>query len=366
MKKIIYMAALSCALSIPLAACGTQQAVSVQSYGEQKGAGSTGIHTVLPGETIYNIAQNYQLPVREVIALNKLNAPYNLVTGDRVKLPPPNEYRVRVGDTLGSIAALYEVSPSRLVELNNLRSPYTLVADQSLRLPTPTQQAIEAMNKAQPVQLARITPVDRAPTRIVTQAPVVQSAAPQINVPASSVNTPTTTIVTTAPATISPSRSPAIVTAPPQVNAQENVQEASASSQVEVPSEIPKRSGYGKFMTPVDGNVISSFGPKSDGLHNDGINILAVRGTPVRAAENGVVVYTGDDLEGYGNLVLVRHEGKLITAYAHLDKMLVKRGDEVKRGTSIGTVGDSGQVDRPQLHFEIRKGTKALNPDRYL
>ena len=91
-----------------------------------------------------------------------------------------------------------------------------------------------------------------------------------------------------------------------------------------------------------------------------------MHGSPVRAAQNGVVVYIGSDLEGYGNLVLVRHADRMMTAYAHLDKTLVKRGDKVLRGQSIATVGKTGQVDGPQLHFEIRRGTKALNPSKYL
>jgi murein DD-endopeptidase MepM/ murein hydrolase activator NlpD len=127
---------------------------------------------------------------------------------------------------------------------------------------------------------------------------------------------------------------------------------------------VPPRSG--QFMRPVDGKIISGFGPKPDGLHNDGINIKAPRGTAVRAAENGVVAYTGSEMAGYGNLVLIRHEGRFITAYAHLDKILVKRGDVVRAGQSIGTVGSSGQVDSPQLHFEIRKGTQALDPAKHL
>jgi len=119
-------------------------------------------------------------------------------------------------------------------------------------------------------------------------------------------------------------------------------------------------------MRPVDGKIISNFGPKQGGLHNDGINIRAPKGTPVRAAQNGVVVYSGNDLEGYGNLILVRHQNNMMSAYAHLDKTLIKRGDTVKQGQSIGTVGSTGQVNTPQLHFEIRKGTKALNPVKYL
>jgi murein DD-endopeptidase MepM/ murein hydrolase activator NlpD len=116
----------------------------------------------------------------------------------------------------------------------------------------------------------------------------------------------------------------------------------------------------------VRGRILSTFGPKADGLHNDGINIAARAGAPVIAAENGVVVYAGNELRGFGNLLLVRHADGWITAYAHLDKMLVKKGQKVTRGQAIGTVGTSGGVSQPQLHFEIRRGTQAVDPAKFL
>ena len=86
----------------------------------------------------------------------------------------------------------------------------------------------------------------------------------------------------------------------------------------------------------------------------------------LKAADNGVVVYAGSELKGSGNLILVRHDNRWMTAYAHLDKINIKRGDVIKRGQSIGTVGSTGSVDKPQLHFEVRRGTEAINPERYL
>ena len=322
------------ALSLTLVACGTQEPVAVNTYGVDKGAGSVGVHTVLQGDTVYEIAQNYHLPVSEIITLNNISAPYELTAGYRMKLPPPNEHRVKEGDTVEIIAKMYEVSPNRLTNLNNLQAPYRLRVGQMLRLPTPTQKAIENMNAASPVESAAVQPVERQVVRAIPREEVGQLGQDDNNM-------------------ITPDQKP-------------QVQQASVSPRAQIPTQTPKLSGNGRFMQPVSGNVVSTFGPKADGLHNDGINISAVRGTPVRAAENGVVVYTGDDLEGYGNLILVRHEGKMMTAYAHLDKMLVQRGDTVSRGTSIGTVGTTGQVDLPQLHFEVRRGTKALDPAQYL
>ncbi len=321
-KSLLVMSA----LTLSLAGCGKQAPVAYNVYGVEKGAGSTGIHTVLPGDTVYKIAQNYQLPMREIITINHIQAPYNLQAGFRMKLPPPNEHEVREGDTVMSIARLYEVSPSRLVQLNQLEPPYTLMPRMKLRLPAPTGgsgASVQPVNFAEPVEGAKLQPVEREG---------IQSTAPN--------------------SAVKPESKP-------------QVQKASVT-QAKIPDDLPQMSGNGRFMRPVDGKVISTYGPKEGGLYNDGINIKAVRGSPVRAAENGVVVYTGDDLEGYGNLVLVRHENRMMSAYAHLDKTLVKRGTKVARGQSIGTVGSTGQVDSPQLHFEIRRGTEALDPLKYL
>ncbi len=118
----------------------------------------------------------------------------------------------------------------------------------------------------------------------------------------------------------------------------------------------------GRFIWPVRGKVISSYGPKANGLHNDGINIAVPEGTPVHAAQSGVVAYAGNELKGYGNLLLIRHSNGWVTAYAHNSKLLVKRGDRVVRGQEISLAGKTGSVVTPQVHFEIRKGAKALNP----
>jgi murein DD-endopeptidase MepM/ murein hydrolase activator NlpD len=116
----------------------------------------------------------------------------------------------------------------------------------------------------------------------------------------------------------------------------------------------------------VKGKVISAFGAKPNGLKNEGINIAVPEGTGIRAAEEGVVAYAGNELKGYGNLVLIRHAGGYVTAYAHASQLLVKRGDNVKRGDIIAKAGQTGAVQSPQLHFEVRKGASALDPNKYL
>ena len=120
------------------------------------------------------------------------------------------------------------------------------------------------------------------------------------------------------------------------------------------------------FIWPVKGKIILNFGMIKPGLHNDGINISADIGKPVYASEKGEVIYTGNEIPGYGNLILIKHKNNWITAYAHLKEINLTRGMNVKRGQQIGKVGNSGNVSSSQLHFEIRKGRKALDPVSFL
>lgn len=116
------------------------------------------------------------------------------------------------------------------------------------------------------------------------------------------------------------------------------------------------------FVAPVSGTVIQGFGSTGGGQRNDGINISAPEGTPIHAAADGVVTYAGDELKAYGNLILIKHGDDYVTAYAHADTIGVARGQRVSRGDVIGTVGDTGDVNRPQLHFEIRHDMKPIDP----
>src|SRR6476660_5139324 len=120
------------------------------------------------------------------------------------------------------------------------------------------------------------------------------------------------------------------------------------------------------FRWPARGRVISGSGAMANGQQNDGINLALPEGTPVHAAEDGVVAYAGSELKGYGNLVLVRHSNGFVTAYAHASEILVKRGDQVRRGQVIAKSGQTGNVSSPQLHFEIHKGSAPVDPTQYL
>jgi murein DD-endopeptidase MepM/ murein hydrolase activator NlpD len=132
------------------------------------------------------------------------------------------------------------------------------------------------------------------------------------------------------------------------------------------PAPAPPTPSSTTFQWPVRGHVLEGYGSGRDGTHNDGINIAAPRGAAVEAADAGVVAYTGNELRGYGNLILVKHPNGWISAYAHCDLILVKRGDKVARGQVIGRVGSTGNVGEPQLHFELRRGNRAVDPREFL
>lgn len=279
------------------------------------GAGSV---VVREDDTVWNISKRYRLPLRSIIDLNNLKPPYSLREGQRLRLPAPTEYRVRSEDTLAGIARMYGVSLSSLVKVNQIPYPYTLKAGQVLRMPYASAQKQQQVAPAMPSSKALPKPAITAAAPAVTQQNIVEKWA----------NTKTTSKEFT-----------------PQ------------------PVQIAEPGG---FKWPVKGRVISSFGPKEGGLYNDGINISAPAGAPVQAAFDGVIAYVGNGLESYGNLVLIRHGGSIVTAYAHLSNVSVRQGMPVKKGHVIGTVGSSGAVSSPQLHFEIRQQNEPVDPRKFL
>jgi lipoprotein YgeR len=129
-------------------------------------------------------------------------------------------------------------------------------------------------------------------------------------------------------------------------------------------AKIPKSQAQKKFVWPASGRVISRFGEGVSG--NDGINIAGKIGDPILASDGGTVVYAGNELKGYGNLVLVRHKNGWITAYAHNNKLNVVKGQTVTKGQKIAEMGKTGGVKSPQLHFEVRYKAKVVNPQKYL
>ncbi len=344
-------------------------------------------YTVIPGDTVYGVAERFQVPIRSLIELNGLQPPYRLTGGMKLQIPAQREHVVLAGDSLYDISRRYGVDVSTLIRLNNIAPPYEITPGQRLLLPAPV--AAQSVAGVTAGEVATSAPATGASSSTITVVELPPPGAPAGEAPAAAPATGST--AGTVPATGSsgstaplppPDGSPSAVplpqpptaapaTAAPSGAAPENsgnVPDAQTATIQPPPASVPQPAPLtaGRFLWPVNGKIISAFGPKEGGLHNDGINIAAPAGTPVRAAENGVVAYAGNELRGFGNLLLIRHADGWISAYAHNETLLVKRGDTVTRGQTIARVGQSGNVTSPQLHFELRRGADAVDPLKYL
>lgn len=275
--------------------------------------------TVRKGDALYKIARRYNVGLRSLIDANALTPPYTIYPGQKLRLPSSGVHVVRRGETVYQIANRYNTEPGTLVRLNRISPPYRLYPGQKIVLPgNPARQGAGATRTVS--------------THTSTARSAVRKPPPRVE--GKQVLPPEPKTVKRAPTTRPGVKLPA-------------------------PSE-------GGFIWPVSGRVLSRFGTIGKGLQNDGINILARRGTPVRAVQNGVVAYAGNELRGFGNLLLVKHSGGWISAYAHNSELLVRTGQNVRRGQVISKVGRTGSVDKPQLHFELRRGNRAVDPERYL
>jgi murein DD-endopeptidase MepM/ murein hydrolase activator NlpD len=328
-----------------------------------------GQYVVAPGDTVAIVSERTNTPIRTLIDLNGLNPPYVLKAGQRLNLQPRGSYVVQSGDTISGIAARQGVSISALIQLNNLREPYTLQIGQSLVLPTSADAPGTVASAPQPAAL----PADPQPKPFVPQGGVV-AATPQPGGGVASGNlpplqgAPQPAPVQLGAPTPKPFEPAPIQPAPVQPAPVQSAQIEPPPPAAPVPSgdPLPALRPDSPFIWPVDGKVISKFGPAKDNLRNDGINIAAPVGAPVKASAAGTVAYAGNELRGFGNMVLLRHEDGWVTAYAHNSSLLVQKGERVAQGQTIARVGSTGNVESPQLHFELRKGTKAVDPMKVL
>lgn len=285
-----------------------------------------------PGDTVYALSKRHQIPMQALIRANGLTAPFVLQVGQRLQLPRVRAHKVVRGDTLFGIANAYDVNAFELARINDLKKPYVIHVGESLIMPSDSDAAKTQMTRS----------------RQTDPQTIAQSSA------------------NPAPAAADTNRAPAAPAwvAPPKIETAQAVKTPAPRIRQALAKPPPKsRQG---FLWPVRGKIISTFGVKSKGLRNDGINIQARRGNPVYAAEHGVVAYAGNELRGFGNLLLIKHADGWVTAYAHNETLLVKRGDTIKRGQKIATIGSTGSVTSPQLHFEIRRGNKARDPKTLL
>ena len=375
---------------------------------------------VQPGDTLYGLSRRHHVSVAELSTLNNLSNP-NLHPGQKLYLPAADgggytprssaaaasaaveaarpapiplaqaapettarydgTYTVKPGDSLYSIARSNSVKFSELQQVNGISDPRRVKPGMVLRIPgsgSPNSNVGEP-----PAHVAENTP----PAPPLPPAVSSRSVATQPMSDDKSSEPPRYGDATPQQPTIingekrvaslsdratdaSPEVAP-LQPSPPERRPQAAEQPAAAPEQkvaiaAPPPSSAPASVDSVKLRWPASGKVIAGFGSRPDGTHNDGINLQVPLGTDVHAAESGVVAYSGSELKGYGNLVLLRHDNGWVTAYAHNDELLVKRGDKVRRGQVIAKAGKTGSVDRPQLHFELRQGSRPVDPVPYL
>ncbi len=283
--------------------------------------------------------------------------------------PAAGTHVVVAGETLGSVARMYNVSVASLTIANNIPAGGTVRTGQTLIIPPggngasqakATQAAAQTTAAAKPPQLAAAAPVPSTLQVPGSAKPATVAAAPAPTLTPAPAAKPTQTA---AAKTGSAPTSAVSKSAAPEPK----VETAAKVTPVDDADDAPRAGGSGpQFRAPVRGRVIASYGPKPGGAHNDGVNFAVPEGTAVRAAEDGTVAYAGNELKGYGNLVLIKHADGYVTAYANNSELTVKRGDTVRRGQIVAKAGQSGNVTSPQLHFEIRKGSTPVDPSRYV
>ena len=288
-------------------------------------------HIVSEGDTLYNISRRYGVQTDKIRAANGFEGD-DIKLGQHLYIPGLSKgqsklelsskktggatYKVVEGDTLYSISRQHGIKPKELADANGITDIGNVKLGQTLQIPGDG----------------------------VSQTPVqVASIERKVSIKKSRLEN---------------SRKAAIKKIPKSVN----------EKKIKLDKKIVRTntSGKNRFMWPVDGKILSQFGRQKSGTMNDGVNLAVPAGTSVKAAESGVVAYAGNELKGYGNLILVRHKDSWVTAYAHNSKLLVKRGDKVRRGQVIAKSGKSGSVYQPQLHFELRRGSKPVNPMKHL
>lgn len=277
-----------------------------------------GEYVVEAGDTLRSIGNSTGAGSEAIAAANNLEAPYILRPGQSLRIPGGSYHVVSEGQTGIAIARAYGVPWSDMVALNELDEPYILRIGQRLRISA----------SSEPTRTARdMSMEERARAFDIGIDEVVTGSQPAI------------------------------------AEGQSAAVASSGKRAVPLNAALAEPVGFnGRFVWPLRGKLLSSFGSKGGGKVNDGINIGAARGAAVRASASGVVAYAGNEIDVYGGLVLINHGDKWVTAYGHLDRLNVVRGEKVTAGQQIGTVGETGYVTEPQLHFEIRNDRRPVNP----
>lgn len=353
------------------ASAGSESARTSQSAPCDRGLAPAGQAKVCRGDTLISLAHFHNVTVPNLKRANGLAD--DLIYADTfLTLPNERVHIVRVGETLTSISRLTGVPVATLVAINGITNPHILLPETRLAIPTgPTLVAERRQPRPEPS--ATITHAEPAtPPTVTANAPPRSETRSDADPPSVTIGNSTEKTATpsspreevgTQVAAIDYNRFPHPRPRPKGRASSSAAQAPQAQNPDQTAAPRPATEAAGvAFLLPVEGRILTDFGPTSGGLHNDGINIAAPQGTAIRAAADGQVAYAGDGLPGFGNLVLIKHRDGWTSAYAHASSMSVKRGDRVRRGQAIGQVGSTGSVNEPQLHFELRHHDRAVDP----
>jgi murein DD-endopeptidase MepM/ murein hydrolase activator NlpD len=343
---------------------------------------------VQQGDTLYSLSRRHQVSVSELMSANRLSTP-SIKPGQKLYLPsgPSAKAAPRApAASYETAAAAPAEQPAPAPVAEAAEAPADWSGSHTVK-PGESLYAIARENKIKLTELERHNGIadsrkvkpgtvlkvpgngssNGSSDTVASNADTRPSSAPA-TIPVrtqsmSEASSPPPTASSVAPAMLNGNGSP-----PPSDNRVAKLETPGTMSDAgsSTPSQGEGSVAGSKLRWPVAGKVVSTFGPRPDGTHNDGVNVAAPLGTDVHAAESGVVAYAGDELKGYGNLVLIRHDNGWVTAYAHADEIMVKRGDRIKRGQVIAKAGRTGQVDQPQVHFELRQGQKPVDPTPFM
>ncbi len=351
--------------------------------------------TVESGDTLYGLSRKHHVSISELMSVNGLTSP-RIRPGQQLSLPATGgavsaapsarphrtpvrpaavapapdsggagTHTVQPGDSLYKIARQHGTTVASLKAANAISDPRALRPGTVLTLPgaggATLAAAPPARAPANPPP-APLRPVSEPVSSVAAIAPAPPSGPAAGSVVPTIVNG-TAAKVASAPATTVSDARPVV---PPLPSVESKPVKVAEIRPDPAPSANAMPAMSGKLRWPAKGKVVANFGARADGSHNDGVNLAVPLGTDIHAAEGGVVAYAGNELKGYGNLVLIRHDNGWVTAYAHADQLLVKRGDKVRRGQVVAKAGKTGTVDQPQVHFELRMGSKPVDPLPYM
>jgi murein DD-endopeptidase MepM/ murein hydrolase activator NlpD len=286
-------------------------------------------YQVQRGDHIDALARAFSTTRKVLLDANEIRAPFVIHPGQIIKVPVAKAYVARGSDTLASVARRFSVNVGELAQLNHVSERGFLRPGQEIGLPS-------SMRDRGPMQTSVPGTTEYA-TRDTAPAPSAHTMTPD---PAS------VRRYSTIPGAQQPRPTYGYQTGQPPG--------ASASATPSMSDSEIAQAAHGRFVWPLRGDMMIRFGAQGVGRRNDGIDIRASQGTLVKAAASGEVVYAGNQVPGFGNLVLIKHTDGWVTAYAHLDQIDVQMKQQVVQGQALGSVGATGGAAEPELHFEVR------------